>query len=268
MHVRYKYLTLVTAVVLSVLSMLLLMRLLAQPEVQKTALSDAEAAQALAVDPGTLPIPDEVSSTGTGVSAGTQVINFGPGASGNCSLGPVLSRSVALIAGHCFDEGEQLFTKGLKHLGEVSAVLYGDGYDVAVVTLDVENRGDEIRVTPVTFDSPGPGDVVAKFGQTTSLTAGLVLNQETSVDLGGGGITTAKTTMCVRPGDSGAAVFDSSGATWGIVSGYAYSGPSDAAAPDGCDGVDNFGYVAPLKDSVEALTAAGVDLGEPEDLVG
>ena len=151
----------------------------------------------------------------------------------HCSLGPVLTPTTAVTAGHCGEEGSTVTAEG-RTIGTITQLV--DGMDLAVITL---KEGVDPQLSTL-GDVPDKGADIWKRGERTGVTRGTVQSGLTKVEAQGAGVfgrlglpadplgieerTAAKhpstvylTDMCAAQGDSGAAVY-SGDTVVGVVS--------------------------------------------------
>lgn len=184
-------------------------------------------------------------AVGPGITAGIPVGMHKPdGTSSRCTLGPVLNERIALIAAHCADG--QVNTRVSSDLTDQvfgGVIRIHESADIAMISLNTGSTARPRTDTPVDFGTPQPGEPLAKHGRTTGATTG----QVTKIDRSG---QTAQTSLCLLPGDSGAAVYNSRGEAVAMASGY-ISTPGDLS--DGEDVSCTRGYV---RSDVVLLSAA------------
>lgn len=91
-----------------------------------------------------------------------------------CTLGAVISRTRALTAGHCGKRGEEIFTVKGDKIGTVTTNLISRHADIAVITLV---PGQQVKVDTIDWVAKaGQNAAVSKFGATTGLSRGVVIN--------------------------------------------------------------------------------------------
>ncbi len=91
-----------------------------------------------------------------------------------CTLGAVVSNTRALTAGHCGKRGEAIYTVKGDKIGTITTNLIGRHADIAVITLV---PGQRVKVDKIDWGSNvSTGAAVSKFGATTGLSRGTVVN--------------------------------------------------------------------------------------------
>lgn len=167
-----------------------------------------------------------VPPVGPGVSAGIPVYLPTSDTEGStCTLGPVISTNNALISAHCSGGATGVGLIDARTSTPVGTVTQTNpDVDIAVVTLTSTLNPDDITVSETTIDTPEIGDTLVKYGNTTGVTTGMI----TSVN-----DTTAVTSLCMLPGDSGGPVYDDQGRVIGLSTSYTYNEPDHGARNTG-----------------------------------
>lgn len=154
-------------------------------------------------------------AVGPGITAGIPVTLHKPDdTSASCTLGPVLNERVALIAAHCADgQVDTQVSSDLTDLVFGEVIRIHESADIAMISLSADDTTEKRTDTPVDFNIPQLGESLAKHGRTTGATTGRVTAVNHSSQ-------TAQTSLCLLPGDSGAAVYNSEGKAVAMASSY------------------------------------------------
>lgn len=190
------------------------------------------------------------------ITGGTPVLILEGSSGDECTLGPVIDEHTALIAAHCVQPGSTI-TDAATHSDIGTADIVIPTADIATITLNPPT-GTTITPNPTSVNLPPVGTPVQKTGSTTGTTTGIVTSDpqpftalDSDVDEP---IMTVETSLCARPGDSGASVLTTDGTTWATLTG------TDPNMTPTCNEAEQRSYVVPLSISIPALQQAGAQI--------